>query len=80
MGHFLLIYDRDAGVLLRDEEYESAVEAMRARFKAELEFEGRDDIEIVALDAPSKEELRRTHGRYFFTVSELVDRIGVVGK
>lgn len=80
MGHFLLIYDRDAGQLVREEEYDTAVAAMRARFVAETEFSDRDDIEVVALDAASKDELRRTHARYFLTFAQLVDRIGVSGE
>lgn len=76
MSHFLLIYDRAAGRLLRQEEYESSLEAMRARFKAEIEFDDRPEIEVAALDAGSEDELRRTHGRYFLTLSELADRLG----
>lgn len=76
MGHFVLIYDRRAGELVRQSEHESAQDAMRARFAAEIEFDDRPEIEVVALDAASEEELRRTHGRYFLGLAELVDRIG----
>ncbi|MDO9355771.1 MAG: hypothetical protein Q7T55_18885 [Solirubrobacteraceae bacterium] len=76
MAHFLLIYDRSTGTLVRQEQYDSGVDAMRARFKAEIEFDGRDEIEVAALDAASEEDLRRTHGRYFLTLAELADRLG----
>lgn len=76
MSHFLLIYDRTAGLLLRHEEYDSSLDAMRARFKAEIEFEDRPEVEVAALDAASEEELRRTHGRYFLTLAQLADRLG----
>jgi hypothetical protein len=76
MSHFLLIYDRDAGVLVRKQQYDSSVLAMEARFAAEDEFRGRPEIEIVALAAASEEALRETHGRYFLTLRELADRLG----
>jgi hypothetical protein len=75
MAHYLLIYDRDAGKLVRQESYDSSDAAMHARFAAEGEFAGRDEIEIVALVAESEEAARVTHGRYFLGLSELADRI-----
>jgi hypothetical protein len=75
VSHFLLIYDRDAGQLVRQESYATGDDAMRARFAAEGEFAGRDEIEIVALVAESEEAMRITHGRYFLGLSELVARI-----
>jgi hypothetical protein len=48
---------------------------MQARFAAETEFAGQPQIEIVNLVAESEEALRRTHGRYFFSLAELVDRM-----
>jgi len=75
MTHFLLVYDRDAGQLLRKEVFVNSSDAMQARFRAESEFAGRREIEVVALDAESEEELRRTHGRYFFSLAELAGRM-----
>ena len=75
MTHFLLVYDRDAGQLLRQQVFADGPEAMQARFRAESEFAGRREIEIVALDAESDEELRRTHGRYFLSLAELAGRM-----
>lgn len=75
MAHFLLIYDRDAGELVRTTQYEQAVEALNARFAAESEFKGRSEIEIVALSADSEEDLRRTHARYFLGLDELAARM-----
>jgi hypothetical protein len=73
--HFLLVYDRNAGELLRKQRYEIGADAMRARFSAEAEFARRPEIEIVALMAESEEDLRVTHGRYFLGLTELADRI-----
>ncbi len=75
MSHFLLVYDRDAGVLLRKQRYAIGAEAMSARFVAEREFVGRPEIEIVALVAESEDDLLVTHGRYFLGLSELADRM-----
>jgi hypothetical protein len=75
VGHFLLIYDRGAGVLVRTAQFEQAAEALQARFAAEQEFDGRSEIEIVALSAASEDDLRRTHARYFLTLDELAARM-----
>lgn len=75
MTHFLLIYDRAAGKLMRKQVFASRTDAMQARFRAEAEFSERREIEIVALDAESEQTLMRTHGRYFLGLTELADRI-----
>jgi hypothetical protein len=76
MAHFLLIYDRSAGVLIRQQEFRSSLDAMNARFAAETEYEQRSDVEVVAIDARSEADLHRSHGRYFYSLAELADRIG----
>ena len=75
MCHFLLVYDRGAGKLLRLQRYAAGSDALEARFLAEREFNGDANIEIVALAAASEDDLRRTHGRYFLGLSELVARM-----
>lgn len=75
MAHFLLIYNRNAGQLVRQEVYETSADAMHARFAAETEFAGKPEIEIVALVAESEEAARVTHGRYFLGLTELANRI-----
>jgi len=75
VAHFLLVYDRDAGKLVRQEQYATSDGAMRARFTAEAEFSGKPEIEIVALVAESEAAARVTHGRYFLGLTELADRI-----
>jgi hypothetical protein len=76
MAHFLLIYNRAAGQLLRQQEYTDAVAAIADRFAAEVEFAGQPDVEIVVIGAESEEELRTTHGRYFLGLTELAARLG----
>jgi hypothetical protein len=65
---FLLDYDRSAGRLisLRDFEDDARPIAQAARLELELELH-RSGIEreIVLLQAPSLDALKRTHRRYF---------------
>jgi hypothetical protein len=61
--YFLLVFDRAAGQLLDETEFESNEAALRERFRREATA-GRHD-EIVVLGAESAEALRRTHRRYF---------------
>jgi hypothetical protein len=75
VAHFLLIYDRKAGKLLRKQEYTTGTEALEARFAAEAEYGVKDNIEIVAISAASEEELMKSHGRYFFTSEQLGQRL-----
>lgn len=76
MAHFLIIYDRAAGQLLRQERYPDAAAAFASRLAAESEFAQQPEIEIVALTAESEDELRTTHGRYFLDLNQLAARIG----
>lgn len=76
MAHFLLVYDRDAGQLISKKRFAADADALRARFKAEHEFRGRPEVEIVVLTAGSEEDLMRTHGRYFLGLEQLVERMG----
>ena len=76
MAHFVLIYDRVAGALLRQQQYANSADALVARFAAEDEFRARSEVEIVDLSAGSEEELRRTHARYFLSLDQLAARIG----
>jgi hypothetical protein len=75
MAHFLIVYDRDAGELLRQARFGTSADAMQARFDAEKEFRGRPEIEVVALVAESEEALRRTHARYFLNLAALGERM-----
>lgn len=75
MNHFLLVYDQKQGKLLlpivkfTDAEGGAAI---RRRFELEREYGGQPGIEIVVLSAESEEAIRKTHGRYFKTVRELL--------
>lgn len=75
MAHFLLVYDRAAGELVRQLSFAESAAALEARFAAEREFGGQSNIEIVALSAASEDDLRRTHARYFLHLDELAARM-----
>jgi hypothetical protein len=73
--YFLLVYARVAATLLEEHEFGDRREALGARFAAEKARAGDRAIEVVVLGARSREDLLRTHGRYFFTVAQLVARL-----
>ncbi len=64
MRLFLLIYDRSRKTPLRIQEFDPGqyAEANRRMLAEEL---ANPDFEVVLLEAPTKDDLRRTHGRYF---------------
>ncbi|BCJ52210.1 hypothetical protein Asp14428_36850 [Actinoplanes sp. NBRC 14428] len=81
MKHYLLIFDRVRGEVLREEEFLDRATALKARFKAERAGNLSKDIEVVILGADSADALRRTHARYFRTAGELArtDLAGLTG-
>lgn len=73
MQHYLVIYDRRRGQILRRRHFSAPAPALEARFQAEVEFLGEPDIEIVVLGAESWDALQGTHSRYFKPVQELAE-------
>ena len=71
MRHFLLIYTRRVGKIIRHQEYGQVDDALEARFNAEQEYMGQPEIEVVVLGGESWESLSSTHARYFKDVQEL---------
>ena len=73
---FLIEYDRKPGQILTFRRFEDADRktAMDARFDLELDLFRRGiDHEVVTLEAPNEELVRKTHARYFKTLKELLD-------
>lgn len=71
---FLVDYDRQRGqlVALRTFNDASVGEALKERLNLELDLKSRNvDREVVLLEAPSEQALRKTHGRYFQTIQEI---------
>jgi hypothetical protein len=69
--HFLVVYNRGKGQIVRRHRYSSAAEALAARFAAEREFQEQPDSEVVVLGGDSWRALERTHSRYFNRVQDL---------
>lgn len=69
--HFLIVFDRAHGRLLNLRDFSDHRQALVERFRAERLHRNSPDIEVVVLTAHSREALRRTHARYFQSVSEL---------
>ncbi|HZH32366.1 MAG TPA: hypothetical protein VEY11_16495 [Pyrinomonadaceae bacterium] len=75
---FLIEYDRDRGELVTFNTFDDSERdnAEDARLEMELEL-GRlgTHHEVVILEADTEEALRRTHRRYFESLSELVNSL-----
>lgn len=74
MVHVVLVYQREEGRLLLQESYDDGETAMRRRFVLERLPEYAD-MEVVVLSADSVETLHETHGRYFYTAAELLQKL-----
>ncbi|WP_147437417.1 hypothetical protein [Micromonospora musae] len=71
MNHYLVVFDRRMGEIVRSAEFSGAGQALDARFQAEMEYRANQDVEVVVLGAASWEALTKTHTRYFQNVREL---------
>jgi hypothetical protein len=73
MSSFLMRYNRRTGDLQVTEftGEQAGERALVARVEAER-TRTTTDLEVVVLTADSLEEIKQTHGRYFFTPSELL--------
>jgi hypothetical protein len=65
MNHYLVVFDRSTGKVLRHKLYGDRDDALAARFAAEREHATEPAIEVVVLGARSWDDVKRTHGRYF---------------
>jgi hypothetical protein len=71
MKYFLLAYDRVRGEILVDREYTADARDRALVARAELIERLTDpNVEVVLLGADSREDLRKTHGRYFMSLRE----------
>jgi hypothetical protein len=73
MIHVLLAYRRSTSAVLDRQDYEDAAhdEAWTERKEWVRRYLGDSDVEVVLLSAESKEDLVRTHTRYFRSPHEL---------
>lgn len=73
MSYYLLVYDRSLGEVLEQHEY-PVIERERAWREREALVSkkiGNPNIEVVLLNARSREDLLKTHSRYFKTVAQI---------
>jgi hypothetical protein len=74
MRSFLVVYNRRTGSnSVREFPPGHGREAIRARFEAERQHRSNPDIEVVVLGSRSREELLKTHSRYFRSAREILD-------
>ncbi len=74
MRNFLVIYNRRTGAnTVREFPEGCGREAIRQRFAVEREHRGDPDIEVVVLGSSSREELEKTHSRYFRSAREILE-------
>jgi hypothetical protein len=72
---FLIEYDRSKGRIVSMRTFGDVRVASDARLILELDLRRRgEDHEVVLLDAEDEQALRRTHGRYFESLSEILRR------
>jgi hypothetical protein len=67
----LLVYDRAELRLVDEQTFDNKSDALQARFDAEARHHPAEAIEVVVLVAKTREDLIRTHSRYFRTLQEL---------
>jgi hypothetical protein len=73
---FLIEYDRALGTLVQLKVFadDDITTATDARLELELaQMRSKDEHEIVILEAESEHQLRKTHRRYFESISALAD-------
>lgn len=69
----LLVYDRRRRTIVREVEFadDELKCAVNERLAEEIAHKADPNIEVVLLEADSRETLLRTHARYFKTVAEI---------
>ena len=73
----LVVYNRAKAELLLERAFDSKAEALAARFEAEAAHrQDGENIEVVVLAAESRDDLMRTHSRYFLSLHELASQVG----
>jgi hypothetical protein len=73
VARFLLVYDRSRRTILLEDAYadDELKRAVNDRLAQEIAHKADPNIEVVLLEADSRETLLDTHARYFKTVAEI---------
>lgn len=72
MKHYVVVFSRSEGRLLRMDSFSSAEEALKERFATERLHRGQRDVEIVVLSGESRAAIENTHARYFKSAATMV--------
>lgn len=72
---FVIAYDRARGCLLSLHAFPDSKLVRAASLRLELELAASSGVEVTLLEAENEEALRRTHGRYFHTLPELIEEL-----
>jgi hypothetical protein len=77
MKYFVVEYERPTGTLRMCREFPESEYAAAAKLRLERDLANREhpEVEIVLLGTDSLETLKITHGRYFYTVGELLGQL-----
>jgi hypothetical protein len=77
LKYFVVEYERPTGTLRLCKEFTGTDYAGAAKLRFERDLANREhpEVEIVLLGTDSLETLKKTHGRYFYTVSELAGQM-----
>ncbi|MGH8918140.1 MAG: hypothetical protein ACRD0H_07355, partial [Actinomycetes bacterium] len=59
------VFDRKSSTIVEMRQFDDARAALAARLDAEASYSDRPSVEVVVLNAESKDAPRRTHLRYF---------------
>ena len=77
MKYFVVEYERPTGTLRLCQEFPETDYAAAAKLRFERDLANREhpEVETVLLGSPSLEVLKKTHGCYFYTVSEILGQM-----
>ena len=76
MPHFLIEYDRPRGSLTDLVEYPDDAQPQAMADLRRREADKPSHVEVVLLSARSREDIERTHSRYFKTAAEIAASLG----
>lgn len=75
MVSVLIAYDRQTAMTTLERWFDDPIAARRERLALELASIAQPDVEVVLLEASSREEVRVTHARYFDQVALGAERL-----
>ncbi len=76
--YFLVAYDRSKAKLVEYRKFSDDARGSAFREKLQLDdhYASRADVEVGVFQSRDESTFMKTHARYFFSASDLVDRLG----